>query len=909
MAIRRNLESWLSWFPWYRRQARDADLERELRDHLELEADEHTAAGLSPEQAAFAAHRALGNTMKIEEDVRAAWGFQRLETLVQDLHYGLRILRKSPGFTAVAVLTLALGIGANTAIFTLINAVMLKMLPVSKPQELISLNWAAHADRPMQMVNWIDGSSNQEAGVIIGDAFSYRTFVEVDSRNHSFSEFFAFKDLGNMNVTVNGDAGLAAGQLVSGDYFSGLGVPAVVGRTISNNDDLPEATPVVVISYGYWKSKFGGDREAIGKTITVNGVPFTLIGVTPPEFFGLSMGRQVEISMPLRTEPLVEPGWVPPNVSLFTATDHWWLNLMGRLKPGVTEQLARAELEVIFKQSATEGVELKPGVENNTPWLVTMPGSRGLNGLREQFSKPLFILMTLVGLVLFIACANVANLLLARAAARQREMALRLALGAGRTRLLRQLLTESIMLAGAGGVLGLLFAYWTSSLLAAFLSLGNNPIVLDTHPDLHVLAFTSVVSLATGLLFGLAPALRGTRTDLTPSLKTDVWRWRAHASRLGLAKTLVIAQVGMSLVLLIGAGLFVRTLLSLEHINVGFNQRNLLLFGVNPTQDGYKGARLADFYEQVQDGVDVLPGVRSATMSSYLLLSGNSRRSGISVPGYTPKSGEKLNVFVLPVGQNFFETMQIPLLLGRGIGPHDDENAPKVAVINETMARHFFNNENPIGRQFVLGGPTSTNRVEIVGVTKDAKYYKLRGETPATVYQPFRQTLDSIGQMHFEVRTAGDPRALIPAVRQVIQRLDRNLPLYDTKTQSEQVDELLLQERLFARLSVFFGLLALLLACVGLYGLLSYAVLRRTSEIGVRMALGAKRRNILCMVLGETARLVSSQISGLLYGLKATDPGTILLATLLLSAIAAFAGFLPARRASRVDPMVALRYE
>ena len=600
---------------------------------------------------------------------------------------------------------------------------------------------------------------------------------------------------------------------------------------------------------------------------------------------------------------------------------------MGRLRDGITEQQACTALSVVFNQSITEGLRFTPAQRRAIPWLVLAPGSKGLNILRRQVSRPLFILMATAGLVLLIACANLASFSLVRAIAREKEIAVRLALGARRIRLVRQLFTESMLLATFGGLFGLILAYWGSSLLAIFISRGAQRVALDPHPDLHVLGFTAVACLATGLVFGLVPAMQGTRVDLTSDLKPSTCGSGSRRLHLGVAKALVVAQVTLSLVLLFGAGLLLRTLVNLDKVNVGFNRQDLLLFGIDPAQDGYKGTRMANLYDQLQERLASLPGVISATTSLHLLLSGNGRSvDSIWVRGYTPKPDEKINVFILPVGMNFFRTMLIRRLLGHGFRSQDNEDAPDVAIVNETFSRHFFGEQNPIGKEFNWDGPNSPARIQIVGMVQDARYSSLRGTVPPTVYEPFRQTLESIGPMHFEVRTAGHPRSMIPAVRRVVQEFDKDLPLYDVKTQSEQIDELLLQERLFAKLSSFFSLLALLLACVGLYGIISYSVARRTNEIGVRMALGARRANISGMVLRETfaliltgiaigvpaalgaRRLLSSQVSVFLYGLNATNHLTLVLAALMLAAVGALAGFVPARRAAKVDPMVALRY-
>jgi predicted permease len=838
----------------------------------------------------------------------------------KDLRYGLRLLLKNPAFTAVAVLSLALGIGANTAIFTLIDAVLLRMLPVKNPQELVSLNLKlperSGRGTDERGRHWTDGNSTT--------AFTYTSFAQMRDRNQVFSSLVAFKTLWQLNVQVNGEAELARGQLVTANYFPGLGVRMLLGRDFTAEDDRAGAEPVAVIGYGYWQRRFGGDSSVLGKRMVVNGVSFTISGVTPPEFFGLQPGTSVDMSLPLAVQPLILPRLAEPGVSLFTAADHWWIEVLGRLKPGVTEEQARGNLEVIFKQAVMQGMPpTKDGKAPPLPTLVTVPGGRGLDSLRSQFSKPLFILMTVVGLVLLIACANVANLLLARATARQKEIAVRLSIGATRARLIRQLLMESVLLSSLGGLAGLLFAYWGSNLLVAMMQRGNDRLALDLHPDIRVLAFTAGACLLTGLLFGLAPAFRATRVDLIPALKLSAAALGSGHQRMRLGKALIVSQVALSLVLLFGAGLFVRTLVNLQTQNVGFSRENLLLFGIAPREAGYKDARFTMLCRQVQDGVARLPGVRSATSSLHLLLSGSMRGSTIGVPGYALAPREGTSVQVLPVGTDFLTTMGIPLVMGRDLSAHDDENAPKVALINQTMARKYWRDQNPIGKHFTMGKLD----LEVVGVVQDLKYTSLRREIAPVVYHPFVQNANSMPHMHFEVRTAGDPTALIPAVRQVVASLDRRLPVFDLRTQTQQIDELLLQERLFAKLTGFFGTLALIRVCVGLYGIMSYTVARRTSEIGIRMALGAQRGNILGMVLREvlllvgigvalgiaaslvTAKFAASAVAGLLFGLKITDATAISVAALLMLAVAILAGFLPARRASRVNPMVALRYE
>jgi predicted permease len=899
----------------------EESLEEELRSHLDMAVELNLRNGMSPEQARREALLNFGGIAQTKEVYREQRGLPMIETALQDLRYGVRMLAKSPGFTAVAVLSLALGIGANTAIFTLIDAVLLKMLPVRNPQELVLLRWSVPSGIPVGS-HRVDGNTWDENGRNLGTSFSYPAFQQIRARNRAFTDVFAFTGLGDhVNVISKGEAGLARGQTVSSNYFSALGVQPTTGRMFVETDDRVGAPPVCVISDGYWKRRFGRDNSIAGKAISIAGVPFTIVGVTPPEFFGVQPGSAIDVWVPLSIKPLVAPV-SDKKFSDFASTDYWWVLIMGRLKPGVSERQAAAGLDVIFKQSATPDVASPD--KRILASLELTPASHGLDQLRRQFSRPLFILMGIVGLVLLIACANVANLLLARAKSRQKEIGVRLSLGASRGRLIRQLLTESALLASLGGALGLALAYWGSGLLITFISPANNKLSLNLSPDFRVLGFAAAMCLLTGLLFGLAPAWRATRVELTPALKQSTSGLSAGRLRLGLAKTLVIAQAALSLVLLFGAGLFVRTLVNLKNLDTGFDKDNLLLFGINPTTAGYKGPALNDFYARVQQRVAALPGVVSATASLHLLLSGSMRGNSIWVSGYNPKPGEELSVRVVPAGSNFFETMKIPLLRGRDFNERDNESAPKIAVVNQTLVKRYFANRDPIGQR--IGWDRESPAMEIVGVAKDAKYDSLRRDAAPTIYHPFRQA-NNLNWMHYEVRTAGDPKTFIPDVRSAVAALDRNVPLFDLKTQTEQVDELLLRERLFAKLSSFFGLLALLLACVGLYGIMSYAVVRRTSEIGIRMALGARRADILGMVLQETlvlvtigialgipaslmaARFAASVFSGLLYGLKATDVTTVVIAAVLLMAVAAFAGFLPARRASLVEPTVALRYE
>ncbi len=853
-----------------------------------------------------------------------------LEQILQDLRYGARILAKSPGFTAVAAVSLALGIGANTAIFTLIDAVLLKTLPVREPERLVTLYWAAK-DWPAA-VRSMTGSSWREPGKSTGTSLSYPAFEQIRTRNTTLSSVFAFAGLGRATVGVDGQAAHANGQMVSADYFTGLGLRPAAGRFFTADDDREGAPAVAVVSYGYWQRRFGGDAAVVGKAVTVNGTPFTVVGVTPPEFYGLSPGEAIEVSVPLATQPRVAPRFMGGESGIFKLPDRWWVLIMGRLKPGVTQAQALAELDVIFRQAALEGFTPPTDRPAKNPWLELQPGGRGLDSLRRQFSKPLSILMGVVGVVLLIACANVANLLLARAAARQREIAVRLSIGTTRVRLVRQLLTEGVLLALLGTLLGMGFAYWGTQVLVGWLTRGGTRLTLDLAPDLRILGFTVGACGLTVLLFGLAPALRASRVDMMTNLRESAGGQGGGRVRLGLAKGLVVAQVALSLVLLAGAGLFVRTLVNLRGQEIGFAHDKLLQFGINPTQAGYSGARLADFYQRMHERILAVPGVAGTTMSLLPLLSNGSRTSGVRIEGVPAPTVRQqqtgaFSTRVLTVGPKFFETMKLAVWLGRDFTPADDEKAPQVAIVNQTFARRYYGVDDAVGKRFGWTRSERGTEFEIVGIARDARYESLRREIQPTIYLPFRQDLAGLSSLNFYVRGRSDPKSLISALRSAVEELDRNLPLYNVSTLEEQIDELLLQERLFAKLITFFGAIALLLACVGLYGILSYAVAKRTGEFGIRMALGAERSDIVSMVLRETLLLIgagavigmpaawgvaqsaSSFISGLLFGLDSTDALTIVGGALVMAACAAAAGFLPARRASGVDPMDALRYE
>ncbi len=878
-----------------RKNKLEDQLDDEQQFHIEMRTQEFVSTGMTLEEARHKAQRLFGNQLLLKERTRDMDTIGWIETLLQDLRYAFRQMRKSPGFTAVAVLSLAIGIGANTAIFTIINTIMLKMLPVKNPSELVQLS------RYYQ-----DHRSN----------FSYPWYAELRDQSHTTSGIFAVSNNSPSKVRIAEETENIDCQFVTGNYYAVLGVKAIAGRVITPRDDRFADTPaetVAVLSYGFWKRRFGADPTAIGQTIYVEKVPFTIVGVTPPEFFGVEAGRAPSIMIPMATARRMRPeAWL-------TDPDTHWLSVMARLKSGVTPGQAQADLRVIFQRLAATSASSFDDPHQRRVALdqkleVTSAGP-GLDTLRLQFSEPLQILMAMVGLVLLIACANIANLLLARGVARRREIAVRLALGAGRSRLLRQFLTESLLLSAGGGALGLLLAWGGSNALVVFMSNGQERILPLLSPDLRVLTFTAIVSVVTGVFFGLAPAFRAARIDAGPALKET----RAMSPANRLAKMLVVSQAALSLVLLIGATLLARSLQNLETMNPGFDRNNVLIVGLDTEAAGYKGAGLNRYYQQLLARIPQVPGIRSASAALIIPISGGGISNVVEVEGYTPRPEEDKEADVSPVAPKYFETVGTPLLAGRDFTLQDRDGAPKVAIINQTMARYYFRNANPIGRHV---STKFTGNMEIVGVVGDAKYLSLRETTPRTLYLPYFQRELPWGPALF-VRTSLPISAIATPLRSAVRALDKNVPVKDIWTLYQQVEQSLISERLIAMLSSFFGLLALLLACIGLYGVMSYSVVRRTNEIGIRVALGAARWDVLRLVLQETMLLVAVGIGiGLpvalvstrlirsqLFGLEPNDPATICAATLLMLAVSALAGYLPARRAARVDPMEALRHE
>jgi predicted permease len=858
--------------------------------------------------------------------------------MINDLRYAFRQLLKNPGFTTVAVLTLALGIGANTAIFSVVDAVLLKTLPVAKPEALVVFAW--YAGLPFR-VGDMSGTSNvpRPPGTRGLSLFRYEVFDEMrqthtTASDSPLSDLFAFAPLRELTAVVGDQAEIVNGQAVTGGYFAGLRLQPSLGRAITDDDDKPGAAPVVILSHQFWQERFGADPAVIGQTLKLNKQAFTIIGVTPPAFTGtLQVDYHPAVTIPLFQEPLLSER------SRLAGT--WWLNLMGRLKPGATYEQARnsfngtfqaAALEVMPPPSkANEPVQLEP---KDYPRLLAESGSRGMLDMRRRYSATIYGLFIVVALVLLIACANVANLLLARAALRGAEISVRLAVGAGRWRLVRQLLTESVLLSGWGGAVGVLFAFWGMGALATLAD--RNTGILPNEADLNlnwrVLAFTLAVSLLVGVLFGLAPAWRATSLDLATSLKQSR-RTTGAASRL--SKGLIVAQVALSLLLLVGAGLFIRTLYNLQHVNLGFNQENLLLFRLQPQQGGYKDERLVQFYQQLLARLDNLPGVRAVTFGRVSLIADGNYVNTVLLPGETEKTAEEHATNRQMARENYFATMEIPLLRGRGFTAQDDERTPNVAIVNQTFARRFFPDEDALGQRVTFRG--NRREVEIIGVVADTKYMSQREELKPLLYTPWQQEGAVIGDMHFALRTTGEPVALAATVRQVVRELDSNLPVTEISSQAARSQATLGQERLLARLLSFFGTLALLLVAIGLAGVLAYWISQRTNEIGIRMALGAQTTDVLRMVNWQGMKLVllglavgvasvyalqrmlvsqsfapatwQAQMVKQLYGVTVTDPMTTFVIALLLVLVALLACWIPAHRAAKVDPLVALRYE
>jgi predicted permease len=870
-----------------RRNRNDQRLDEEIQFHLDQQIAENISAGMSREEARYAAHRTFGNPTFLKEKTRDTWGWRWLENLYEDLRYGLRMLRKSPGFTATTILSLALGIGANTAIFSLMDALMLRWLPVRDPQNLILLKMRS------------DPTGDPF------ESFSY-PIVRALAEQRDICEGAAGFSGWLFNAGFRGSIVAVQGAVVTGTYYETLGLNPTMGRLLTEEDDRAGAPLVAVISYGYWERQFARDTGVVGQTFRLNSVPVEIIGVSPRAFVGANVGSIADITMTVAAVPRVDPS----SASLVGA-GNFWLRVLARPRAGVSIAEAKARLASVWPAIAERAIPADwPADRRKAMAEATFEFSSGGTGytrLREMFWKPLLVLMTVVALVLLIACGNVANLLLARATTRQREIAVRMAIGAGRGRILRQVLTESVLLSLIGAMFGIGLAWASSRFLVAILSSGPMQVVFDLTPNWHVIGFTSAIAIATGISFGLAPAFQATAAGTSPVLKENA----GMSSSRRLLSALVSAQVALSLVLVLGAGLFVRTLRNLKDLDPGFKREDVLLVNLEGRRIGLP--------KDLLDAVQRVPGVISASVSTHTPLNGSTWSEPAVPKGQVVP--ERDNAYFIGAGPGFFETLQTPLLSGREFTEHDSANDPAVAVINEAYARRYFPDQNPVGQQlwaFVRG---QREDLEIVGLVSNSKLAGLRAAPPPTVYVSYFQLTGNFPTT-LEIRASGSLPQVASAIQKELQPKLPDTPV-DVRALSEQVNAAMVQERMMATLAGGFGALALILACLGLYGLLDYSVAQRTKEMGIRMALGARPGRLIAMVVRATVQLVvlgialglpaawgaSQWVKSMLFGLTPTDPETIAGSAFLVTVAALMAAYLPARRAATLDPMIALRHE
>ena len=840
-----------------------------------------------------------------------------MSTFMQDLRYAVRTLTLTPGFSLVVVFTLGLGIGANTAIFSLMDQVLLRLLPVKDPGQLVQL----------------DGPGPFSGRTYNDRTFSYPMYVDLRDRNDVFTGLLA-RFPSSATMTMRNQAERVDVELVSGNTFEVLGVNAVLGRALTPNDDrTPGAHPVAVLSHSYWQRRFAGASTVLNQVVTINSTPITIVGVAPSGFAGVAAAQTTDLFLPLMMKAQLTPTWDD-----LDNRRSRWLNVIGRLKPGIPADAAKARLDVLYQQINEHELQSVPAFASGSERfregfrakkLTLHPASQGLSDLRQSVQTPLFVLMAMVGLVLLIACANVANLLLSRANARQKEVAVRLALGAGRTRLIRQTMTESLVLAGLGGIAGAVLSIWVGDLLLSVMPFENFTRSLSTEPDVRVGLFTAGLALITAVVFGLIPALQASKPELNRTLREEAGNLSGGTRHARFRKGLVVAQVALSMLLVAGAGLFARSLYNLKTLDTGFAVDDLITFRVDPSLNGYDQTRIKRFYDRLLQDIRLIPGVYSASIAQVPALTGSASSRTIQVQGYEPKPDENMNPWTNEIAPDYFRTMGMPLIAGREFTERDVEGAPLVAVVNESFANYFFPGENAIGRRFGFRVMNDPAALDIIGVVKDSLYADMRqgttdeNQTPRFAYIPYQQSAE-LNEMTFYVRGSGTAIDSMPEqLRQTVRRADAGMPIYEMQTMARTVDEALFNERMLALLSASFGLLATVLAAIGLYGVMTYTVSRRTREIGIRIALGAERPAVVWMVLREVAfltvigiglgvpaalalsRLVQSQ----LYGIEPTDPATLVVAATTLAAVALLAGYIPARRAARVQPVRALRYE
>ncbi|HEY3439139.1 MAG TPA: ABC transporter permease [Paludibaculum sp.] len=890
----------LRWRALWKRRQLEQDLADEIAFHVAMREGDT---------------RNFGNPARVKEDLRDMWTFQGVETFWQDVRYAARMLWRSPLFTLVAVGSLAIGIGANTAIFSLVNAVMLKSLPVPDPQDLRLVLWTGNPRVPMKGRS---GYSTKMRGIRVDSSVSYPLYELLAGRMKDQYDLMGFAR-GQVTVLAGGESHYASALFTSGNMSTVLGVTPQAGRLLSRDDDRVGAPPVALVTHAYWERRFGLDPNVVGRDVTMNGQRVTVVGVLPRGFTGLDPGYGNDFVLAISQIPAFGPKFYEmPNA------ERWWVQMLARLRPGVSPESARSALEALMTQIDQSYPDKRE--RGKAPWKpVVEEGAGGIPLMRMQAETPMLVLGAVVGLVLLIACANIANLLLARGAARRREVAVRLSIGAGRWRLIRQFLTESLMLASAGAVLGLFLA---APLARACLSLsaGNEPLPITPTVDGRALLFTAVATVLTAMLFGLAPALRATRVDLTPALKDGGNGARGLGGHTRLSRALVMSQVALCVMLLTGAGLFMRTLSNLTNLNPGFNPRQLLIFSVDASRSGYEEARLTGLYERIRLKLGEIPGVQAVTLSSTALISNSMSNSSVYLPGEKYVAGKERGAYQMHVGSNFLSVMGIRLLEGRDISERDTPTSPRTAVVNEAFVKEFFGGRSAIGKQFTTATPGKDKPeppIEIVGVCGNAKYDNLKREAPATFYVPFLQDPTRMREATFEVRSAMPVGSLAGAVRAVVAGIDRNVPVADLRSQEEQIRLSLGMERMFASLVGGFGVTAALLAAIGLYGLLAYAVARRKAEIAIRLALGAGQFGVQWMVVRDSlimaiaglavgvpaAFALSGLVKKLLYGVEPADPLNFVAAGAAMLAVAGAAAWLPARSAAKVDPAKTLRCE
>jgi predicted permease len=893
------------------RRSKEEDLDEEVQSHLRMATQERIEQGESAEQARTAALREFGNVGLVKEVTRDMWGWSWLETLLQDLRYGLRMLRKNPGFTAVAVLTLALGIGANSGIFSLLDQAILRALPVKDPGRLVVISDAEYTK----------GWSTSDNQVMV---YSYPHYKEVRDQIPLFDGVVA-RAHAPLSVASGGVAERAGGEVVSGNFFSVLGVGPALGRVLSPDDDrVPGASPVAVVSYGYWQSRFGGDPSVVGRKISLNAYPFTIVGVAAPGFTGLLKGQNVDVFVPIAMKRELTPEW-----NGLVERDIMWLNIFARLKSGISREQAEAAIQAPYRPILEAEIQFIKNPRETfrdrylRQHISLHPAAQGINLLSQTWAKPLVVLAGCVGLVLLIICANVSGLMIAKATGRQKEVAIRLALGARRGAIIRQLVVESLLVSVAGGMGGLAVGWACCRLLIRLLP-QDAATTFSAALDGRVLAFNLCVSVLAGLVCGLLPTGQALRADTAPMLKESSADFAGRPTQARWRGALVIAQLALSIVLVVTASLFAASLRNLLQKYPGFQPENLLSFSVDPELSGYSGPKELAFLQELERRLTELPGAVAVGAARGGVFSGSDRGANVTVEGYRARPDEDLECAVDAINPGFFPALKIPLLAGRDFTPADGSGAPKVAIVNKQFSRFFFPGGNPLGRHLAFGAGDVKLDIEIVGVVRDSFHDDLREKVARFIYIPYLQDSHAgSGRLEFYVRAVGNPVALTGNIRQTVRGMDSNVPLNQVRTMKSAIAQSIYGDRMVAWLAVAFGALAAGLAAMGLYGLVSYMVARRTSEIGLRMALGASPSAVLWLILRRSLTLISTGVvlglalalaatrlvSSMLYGLEATNPLIFASATLLLAAVATLATYFPARRATKVDPMVALRYE